>query len=86
MSHDSAPRSHVMPWIACALAVLLLYAASWPVVEIKMTTRLGRGRSSLVITPRWVGVVYRPMRLLASTPWGHDPLSAYYLWWQKVLI
>ena len=85
MSSETAPRSHAMTWAVTMLVLLLIYAASWPPVEIKMATRSPYGRSFIVRTPRWVDVMYRPMRFLGSTSWGHGPLVAYYYWWQKIL-
>jgi hypothetical protein len=91
VSEEPARKSHVMTWIVSVLAVMLLYAASWPPIEIKVCGGdpefgfYSGGNRYPPAPPAWFIELYRPMHFLENTRWGHDPVGGYYIWWQKVL-
>jgi len=85
MSHVSSLRSHAMTWIASVLAVLLLYAATWPVVEIKTTYIVDWTHGIFHARPKWVDRLYGPMQYLSSLNGGRNPLTLYHEWWEKWL-
>jgi hypothetical protein len=79
-------------------AVLLLYVATWPVVEIKgsenlkgtVTTVAGSGRYPATVnfrlSPHWIRVVYQPMHFLYNLNRQDNLLAEYFHWWEKVLL
>jgi hypothetical protein len=85
MSQDSPSKSHAVLWIISVLAVLLLYAASWPPIELKVCGR-DPEFSSGPTPPAWVMTMYRPMHMLKNTRMGYDALDAYYYWWETVIL
>ena len=97
MNDAPARKSHALTWTVSALGVLLLlYAATWPVVEINsrryevVTTGpfsyaylndKSTPRLYRRVVPRWVDLLYRPMVLLRDLNDGDNPVSRYYTWW-----
>ena len=78
MSHATAPKSHALAWTISALAVVLLYVALWPVVEITVS-------SGRLATPSWARFLYRPLDYLALLHGADNPLAHYHQWWWRKL-
>jgi len=90
MSDPLAPKSHTMTWTISVLAALLLYVATWPLVEIKTTTvtvtALANGNTwTTEAKPVWVDVLYWPLQKLRRLNGGQNALADYYLWWEARL-
>jgi len=92
MSGAGAHRSHVTIWIASLGAALLLYAASWPPIELKVCggnpefAFYSGGLRFPPPPPAWIVTLYRPMHYMETILWRHgDPVGRYYSWWKKRL-
>jgi hypothetical protein len=94
MSDDLPHKSHAMTWIVSVLVVLLLYAATWPLVEIKASLNIktsvtlspgGLQKGILRLTPAWIDVLYRPMHFLSDAHSRSNPAARYFDWWSSVL-
>jgi hypothetical protein len=82
-------KSHAVTWVVSVLTVLLLYAASWPPIELKVcggNPYFGFSNIKRPPAPAWIISLYKPMHFMDDLLWGHgDPLGRYYSWWRQKL-
>lgn len=85
-------RNHAQTWTLCLLGALILYAATWPPIEIMAHRRahwqafMKYGVPDIIVeAPPWIDVVYGPMHRLRRTPLLVGPLSNYHTWWWNML-
>jgi len=88
MSPESSHKSHAMTWAICVMAMLLFYAATWPIVEIKschfIVTAMGGSKSRIdFVQPPWLRVVYWPLHRLSGLNEGQNPVEQYHHWCQR---
>jgi len=88
MSDNPAPKSHATTWMVSVVAGLFLYAATWPMVDIKTTTAIFLNSGPYRLPPRqpnWVRMMYRPMFWLSSLNDWRNPVAQYHSWWRARL-
>jgi len=90
MSDGPDRKSHTMTWTVSVLAVLLLlYVATWPPIELKMTwyittnVEVDSAVQFKRVRPEWVEILYQPLHYLASLNQGANVVSMYYDCWAK---
>ncbi len=90
---STSARSSAGTWIISLLGVLVLYVATWPLIEIKSmvahTTTPATGTSLEIVTvsytPAWTQVIYFPLDSLRDSNGRDNLLSRYWGWWFNIL-
>ncbi|OAI55590.1 hypothetical protein AYO49_05385 [Verrucomicrobiaceae bacterium SCGC AG-212-N21] len=97
MSTNFTGSKHTAVWLWAPFAALVLYIATWPVIEMKctkVTTSSAFGflhgsyfhdTSLSVEFPAWAGTVYAPLHQLCRIYPKTNPLIDYWTWWSGVL-
>ena len=76
-------RSHSLPWTLVPVLALLIYAATWPFVELHYVNSLHQSPAMprmRIDGPLWIVWFYTPMNLLRDSNAGQNPFGRYWDW------
>ncbi|OAI56109.1 hypothetical protein AYO49_04830 [Verrucomicrobiaceae bacterium SCGC AG-212-N21] len=88
---EGGSRSHATAWTIALLLAMILYVATWPVIEIKSRLKEVGKPGTFVFPvlqagPDWSRILYRPLNSMRATSGGKNPLAEYWRFWHEKMV